>query len=659
MADLKTTELDAITSLNDADLLYAVSDVSTTPLSKKITVANAKTSILSGHTQDTSTILINGVNTPSYDDLLDFLGTTQSSGRISGGVITAKAPADGSVDISDLQGMIHIADSVGAELKFVKVTGANLALTDNALNYIYVDYNAGTPIFATTTDRTTISEYDNFTIGRAYRQGTTTDIVPSGTNIYNGYRRIHNRLVKKYGFDWASGATLSESDTRKLAVTDGIWYVGNTEIDTTGFDTNVSGSFSTYYTSDSGSTWTKTDSVTQMGNTQYNAVASGLATLDNNKYANYWVYMCPQGSLYVVYGQAQYTSLAEAQATQSPSLLPNYITANTRLISRITFQKGATNFASVSNAHITAISASAVTLHNNLGNLAWGSSGHTGTASTIAGFAAVTGVAAEYTLSGTGTVLALATSPSFTTPTLGAASATSINKVALTAPANGSTLTIADAKTLTCNNTLTLTATDGSTLAIGTGGTLGTGAYATIANYATLANPTFTGTVILPKTIEIQDTSADHQYVLAVSELTGDRTITLPLLTGTDTFVFNAHTATLTNKRITKRVTALTSHATPTINTDDCDCVDITALAEAITNMSTNLSGTPTNKQQLIFEIKDNGTARAISWGTSFVAGGVALPTTTVLSKILTVGFMYSTANALNKWRCIASTQEV
>ncbi len=119
-----------------------------------------------------------------------------------------------------------------------------------------------------------------------------------------------------------------------------------------------------------------------------------------------------------------------------------------------------------------------------------------------------------------------------------------------------------------------------------------------------------------------------------------------------------AATATLANKRITPRVTSITSSATPTINTDDCDAVDITALATAITSMTSNLSGTPANKDRLVFEIKDNGTARAITWGASFVAGGVALPTTTVLSKILTVGFMYSTANGLNKWRCIASAQE-
>lgn len=115
-------------------------------------------------------------------------------------------------------------------------------------------------------------------------------------------------------------------------------------------------------------------------------------------------------------------------------------------------------------------------------------------------------------------------------------------------------------------------------------------------------------------------------------------------------------TTTFTNKRITKRITSITSHATPTINTDDCDAVTITAQAEAITSMTTNLSGTPTNFQSLIIRIKDNGTARAITWGASFEAKGTALPTTTVISKVLTVGFIYDTVTS--KWGCVASAQE-
>lgn len=57
-------------------------------------------------------------------------------------------------------------------------------------------------------------------------------------------------------------------------------------------------------------------------------------------------------------------------------------------------------------------------------------------------------------------------SPTLVTPTLGVASATSINKVAFTAPATGSTLTIADGKTATHNATTTFAGVDGKTLTI-------------------------------------------------------------------------------------------------------------------------------------------------------------------------------------------------
>lgn len=68
-------------------------------------------------------------------------------------------------------------------------------------------------------------------------------------------------------------------------------------------------------------------------------------------------------------------------------------------------------------------------------------------------------------------------SPTLVTPTIGVATATSVNKLTITAPASSAVLTIANGKTLTCSNTLTLTATDSSTLAIGAGGTLASAAY--------------------------------------------------------------------------------------------------------------------------------------------------------------------------------------
>ncbi|MEA3484020.1 MAG: hypothetical protein U9R65_18940, partial [Pseudomonadota bacterium] len=62
-----------------------------------------------------------------------------------------------------------------------------------------------------------------------------------------------------------------------------------------------------------------------------------------------------------------------------------------------------------------------------------------------------------------------------------------------------------------------------------------------LTSFGVLASPVMT-------TPQINDTSADHQYIFAGSELAADRTVTLPLLTGNDTFVFEAHAQTFTNK---------------------------------------------------------------------------------------------------------------
>jgi hypothetical protein len=93
---------------------------------------------------------------------------------------------------------------------------------------------------------------------------------------------------------------------------------------------------------------------------------------------------------------------------------------------------------------------------------------------------------------GTG-ALVFATSPTLVTPVLGVATATSVNKMAITAPATSSTLAVADGKTFTVNHSLTLAGTDTTTMTFpATSATIAR----TDAAQAFTGNQTFNGAII-------------------------------------------------------------------------------------------------------------------------------------------------------------------
>lgn len=117
------------------------------------------------------------------------------------------------------------------------------------------------------------------------------------------------------------------------------------------------------------------------------------------------------------------------------------------------------------------------------------------------------------------------------------------------------------------------------------------------------------------------------------------------ITTALTNYVTLTGTQTLTNKTVKPRIVTVTQSATPTFNIDNGTTFQMTGLAQAITSMSTNMSGTPYDGQCLCFEITDNGTARAITLGSNFVASTAqVLPTTTVASVTLQIYTKYRSA---------------
>lgn len=134
---------------------------------------------------------------------------------------------------------------------------------------------------------------------------------------------------------------------------------------------------------------------------------------------------------------------------------------------------------------------------------------------------------------------------------------------------------------------------------------------------------------------------------VASTNITDATTVGKSVLTATDAAA--ARTA-IGAPGLTRRVVTAFSSATPSINTDVTDMYGLTAQAANITSVT--LTGSPTNGQLLWVYIVGTA-ARTISWGSSFEDGVALLPTTTVTTQRLDVGFVWNAATS--KMRCMAS----
>lgn len=99
---------------------------------------------------------------------------------------------------------------------------------------------------------------------------------------------------------------------------------------------------------------------------------------------------------------------------------------------------------------------------------------------------------------------------------------------------------------------------------------------------------------------------------------------------------------------------ASSSTITPTTSVTQ---YNVTALAVPATIAAP--TGTPVDGQKLMLRIKDNGTARALTWTTTsgaYRAIGSTLPTTTTANKLMYIGCVYNAADAF--WDVVGVTTQ-
>ena len=227
-------------------------------------------------------------------------------------------------------------------------------------------------------------------------------------------------------------------------------------------------------------------------------------------------------------------------------------------------------------------------------------------ANPLSQFAATTslqlkGVISDETGSGS---LVFATSPTLVTPTLGVASATTINKVTVTAPATGSTLTITDGKTLTVSNDATVSGTNTGDVAntAVTTGKLSQFAATTSAELAgVISDETGSGALVFGTSPTLTTPTLGVATVTTVNKVT----ITAPA-SGSTLVIADGAT--------------LTASATATVsgtNTGDQTISDATISTSDITtnNFSTTKHGFVPKGTNVGSFLKDDGTWAAIPGG--------------------------------------------
>lgn len=230
-------------------------------------------------------------------------------------------------------------------------------------------------------------------------------------------------------------------------------------------------------------------------------------------------------------------------------------------------------------------------------------------------------------------------SPSFTTPSLGVATATSINGLVITTTTG--TLTIANGKTLTANSTLTLAGTDGKTLTVNASLTLaGTdGKTLTISNSLTFAGTDGT-TFTFPG-------SSDTVVTLGATQTLTSKTLTAPAMTNP--------AATLAGTADLWRMNLDT--VTVTSNAGTCSALfeisKFTNSSAATMTITLSTANSPTDGQKKIVQVRDaSAVAQTISW-VNTENSSVTVPATSNGSTTLplTVTFIWNASTS--KWRCV------
>ncbi len=284
-------------------------------------------------THPASSLSVPQVGAATYGSVQDFVNT-QSAGKLSGGDVTDAGA--GAVNVAAGTGVVKSSDSnLGPLLFFDWAAAAGVALTDNAMNYVYVDYNAGSPTVAATTNPAGIDGHTQVLLSTVYRKGTVLYITGVGQCVDDAVRRLQQQSQEVEGTRRAGGMLIAQSGSRYVTVSAGYAWAGLNQLITSAIDTTGADTFEEWYR-DGGGGYTRVAGSTQINNQSYDDGTGTLAALGNNKFGVRWFFLFPDSAdvLMMVYGRAAHNSLAAAESEALPTDLPQLFNYASILIGR-------------------------------------------------------------------------------------------------------------------------------------------------------------------------------------------------------------------------------------------------------------------------------------------------------------------------------------
>lgn len=309
-------------------------------------------------------VILSNVWSPTYITAQEMQDIYHSSGWASWWLITDNL--DGTISVATWEWYIKATASPVDTLYACKwLASLNIALTSDSNNYVYIEYNAGTPqVVVTTTKRTDL--FTNIYLAVIYKNWTTTLHINNEVKytISDHAGAMIQRLQATMPFAREWWAMMSEAWTRSLVVSAWTFWEWLNQFSTSAFDSSVADTFTCYYR-DWIWGWTKILSATQVDNTQYDDNSGTLATLANNQYWVHWVYLDTDDHINMIFGRDTYT-ISEAQEANPFWDLPPQLETQARLLGKIIIQKSATSFSEIQSAFDKAFVWSPVTAHVDL-----------------------------------------------------------------------------------------------------------------------------------------------------------------------------------------------------------------------------------------------------------------------------------------------------